>query len=45
LVRIKGTLHEGQYTFMITSCSDLELEIFQTNAVEKIKTHILYSIF
>jgi len=41
---MKGTLHEDQYTFLITSRSGLKLDMFQTNAVEKIKTHILYSI-
>jgi len=40
-----GTLHEYQYTFMIISRSFLlEWEIFQTEVVQKIKTHILCSI-
>jgi len=35
-----GTLHEDQYTFLIVSRSFLLVTRNQTNAVEKIKTHI-----
>ena len=45
LTRITDTLHEEKYTFLIISCYFfLELEVFQTKVVEKIKTHILGSI-
>jgi hypothetical protein len=38
----KGYLHEDQYTFLsYLTYFFLELEMFQTNFVEKIKTHIL----
>jgi hypothetical protein len=44
LARIMGTLHEEQYTYLIISRSVfLEWEIFQTNIVQKIETHILCS--
>jgi hypothetical protein len=37
-----GTSHEDQYTFMIIVAQFLlEWEMFQTNVVEKIKTHFL----
>jgi hypothetical protein len=42
---IKGTLLEDQCTFFIISSSFLlECELFQTKVVEKIKTHILWSV-
>jgi len=45
LTRITGTLHDDKYTFMIISAHFfLEWEIFRTKIVEKIKTHILYSL-
>ena len=45
LTRINSTLQEDQNTFLITPHSIfLESEIFQTKAVEKIKTHILCSV-
>ena len=47
LTRIMCTLHEDLYTFIILYFSEffLEWEMFQTKVVEKIKTHILCSIF
>jgi hypothetical protein len=41
----KGYLHEDQYTFLsyLTHFS-LEWELLQTNVVEKIKAHVLYSV-
>jgi hypothetical protein len=37
-----GTLHEGQYTFSITSRSIFpEWKLLKTEVVEKIRTHIL----
>ena len=44
LVRMKGTVHEDRYAFVITSRSGLELEMFQTNVVEKITKHVLCSV-
>jgi len=45
LKRIKGTSHDGPYTFLIKYHSFLlEWEIFRTKSVEKIKAHILFSI-
>jgi hypothetical protein len=44
--RITSTLHENQYTFMITSSSVLlRLRNVSDKFVEKIRTRILYSIF
>jgi len=40
LTRITGTLHVGVYLAKFV----LEREMFQTKVVEKIKTHILYSL-
>ena len=40
-----GTLHEDQYTISIISRLVLRMKIFQTEVVEKLETHILYSIF
>jgi len=41
-----GTLREGLCTFMIKSRRIiLRMGMFQTNVVEKIKTHMLHSIF
>jgi len=44
-MRIKGTLHEDQYIFFLSYPPQFfsKLEIFQTKAVEEIKTHILCS--
>jgi hypothetical protein len=43
--KIKGTLHEDQSTFLsYLAHFFLELEMLWTNAVEKIKTHILRSV-
>ena len=43
--RITGTLHEDQYTFSSHLAHYfLEWEMFQIKVVEKIRTHILYSI-
>ena len=40
-----GILHEGTSTFMIQLAEFfLEWEIFQIKIVEKIKSHILYSV-
>ena len=39
-----GTLHEDVFAFMIISTDILEWEMFQTKFVEKIKTHILFSM-
>jgi hypothetical protein len=45
-MRITGTLHEDLCTFMIKSRRIiLGMGMFQTLFVEKIKTHILHSIF
>ena len=44
LTRITGTLHEDQYTFLISRSVLLEWEVFQTKVVDKIKTHVLWSI-
>jgi len=42
---MKGTLHEDQYTFFIISCSFLlRMRNVADKFVEKIKTHILYSV-
>jgi hypothetical protein len=41
LTRILGTLHEDLYKFVIMSEFFLELGMFQTEVVEKIKTHVL----
>jgi hypothetical protein len=42
--KIRGTLHEAQYVFLIFFAHFfLKWEMFQTNLVEKIKTHILCS--
>jgi hypothetical protein len=42
LTRITGTLYEDQYTFLIISHYVLlEWEMFQTEIVDKIKTHIV----
>jgi hypothetical protein len=38
-----STLHEDQYIFLIYLAQFLELDVFQTKVVEKIKTHILCS--
>jgi hypothetical protein len=48
--RIKGTLHEDQYTFFKHIASYLaqfflELEMFQAKFAEKIKTHIYSTTF
>jgi len=40
-----GTLHEDRCTFLIKSQPFLEWEMFQTNAVEKIKTHFMLNNF
>jgi hypothetical protein len=40
-----GMLHEAQYTFFITSQRFLEWEMFQTKALEKIKTHFMLNNF
>ena len=43
--RITGTLHEYQYSFLIITRSILlGMRNLKTEIVEKIKTHILYSI-
>jgi len=46
--RIKGTLHEDQYKFIISRSLlahfFLELEMDRTNIVDKIRTHILCSV-
>jgi hypothetical protein len=41
-----GTLRENQYTFLIISRSVLlkMKKMFQTKVLEKLETHILYSI-
>jgi len=45
MTRITGTLHEDQYTFMISVAQFvLHREMFRTNVVEKIKAHIVCSI-
>jgi hypothetical protein len=46
MARITGTLHADQYTFFLSYLTHffLEWEMFPANFVEKIKTHILYSI-
>jgi len=44
--KIKGTLHEQQYTFLIISHSDvLRTKVFQTKVVEKIETHFVFNNF
>ena len=41
-----GTLHEELCTFMITSRSILvRMRMFQTNVVQKIKTHFMFNNF
>jgi len=43
--RIAGTLHEDRYIFCITSRSfHLKMRNVSDKTVEKIKTHILYSV-
>jgi len=45
LTIIAGTLHEDRYTFLIISRSVLlRMRNVSAKVVEKIKTHILYSI-
>jgi hypothetical protein len=41
-----GTLHEDQSTFFLSYFAHffLEWRMFQTNVVQKIKTHILHSV-
>jgi len=39
-----GTLHDEQYTLYLAEFL-LEWEIFQTKVIEKIKTHILWSLY
>jgi len=45
LTRITGTLHENLHKFMIISCwITLRKRNISTELIEKIKTHILYSV-
>jgi len=42
---MKGTLQEDQYPLLsYLARIFLEREMFETNVVEKIKTHVLYSL-
>jgi hypothetical protein len=44
--RIKGTLHEDQFTFLsYLAHFFLEWEMFQTKVVEKLETHVLCWVF
>jgi len=43
MTRIAGILHEDQYTCLIISLSVLRKGMFQTNLVEKIKTHFMFN--
>jgi len=44
LTRIMGTLHEDLCTLWYLTQFVIELKMFQTKVVEKIKTHILCSV-
>jgi len=45
LTRVTGILNEDQYTFLIIlALFHLQLEMFQANVVEEIKTHLLRSV-
>jgi len=45
MTRITGTLLECRHTFMIISRSVLHsMRMFQTEVVQKVKTHILHSV-
>ena len=48
MTRMKGTLHEDLCTFMIIlnlAKFFLELEMFQTKVLQKIKTHFVFNSF
>jgi len=44
--KLKGTLHEQQYIFLIIFRSDvLRTKVFQTKVVEQIETHFVFNNF